>query len=429
LIGVFAVAVSKIIGGSLLKSSGIYTLANLINSAIPFLMLPVLTRYLTPFDYGIVAMFQVLLGIMGSFTGLSVHGAVARQYYDRDSIDFPNYVGNCLYILGASTALIALVVWIFARPISNLSEFPVAWLWSVVLVCVGQFVVVVFLTICQVQVKPFAYGRFQVSLTLVNVTLSLFFVVSLGMGWEGRIQGQIFAYAIFATLAITVLIKQGWVRWSFRKDYIRSALNFGVPLIPHAFGMWAITMTDRILITRMVGVTDTGIYVVGAQIGMIIGILQDSFNRAWIPWLYDKLKREDPVWNNKIVRFTYLYDIVILILALLLAWIAPWFLKFYVGKSFVEAGQYVFWIALGYAFNGMYKMVGGYLLYEKKTFYLSLATFFTALINIIVSYFLIRANGPVGAAQGTMVAFLSSFLLTWFLANKCHRMPWSIALI
>lgn len=420
-------AVSKIIGGSLVKSSGIYTLANLINSAIPFLMLPVLTRYLTPFDYGIVAMFQVLLGIMGSFTGLSVHGAVARQYYDRDSIDFPNYVGNCFYILGGSTALIALVVWIFARPISNLSDFPAAWLWSVVLVCVGQFVVVVFLTICQVQVKPFAYGRFQVSLTLVNVTLSLYFVVSLGMGWEGRIRGQILAYAIFATLAITILIKQGWVRWTFRKDYIRNALNFGVPLIPHAFGMWAITMTDRILITRMVGVSDTGIYVVGAQIGMIIGILQDSFNRAWVPWFYDKLKCEDLVRNKKIVKFTYLYDVVILILALLLAWVAPWFLKFYVGESFVDAGQYVLWIAVGYAFNGMYKMVSGYIFFERKTHLLSFVTLTTAIINFMVSFFLIKTNGAIGAAQGTMIAYLVSFLLTWFLAIKVHKMPWLIS--
>jgi len=418
------VAAFRIPGGSLARSSGTYALANLINSAIPFLLLPVLTRYLTPFDYGIVAMFQVLLGILGSFTGLSVHGAVARHYYERENLDFPNYVGNCFLILGGSASLVALVVWALARPISRLSEFPATWLWAVVLVCVGQFVVLVFLAICQVRVKPFAYGRFQISLTLVNVILSLVFVVLLGMGWQGRVLGQVLAYAGFATLAFWVLRKDGWVRLTFRKEYFRSALHFGVPLIPHAFGMWAITMTDRVLITRMVSVSDTGVYVVGAQIGMIIGVCQDAFNRAWVPWLYEKLKREDPVWNAKIVKITYCYDVIIVVVALLLAWIAPWFLKFYVGKSFVGAGKYVFWIALGYAFNGMYKMLSGYIFYEKKTALLSIVTFITAITNLIVSYVLIKENGPIGAAQGTMIAFAISFVLTWFLANKVLKMPW-----
>ena len=416
--------VLKIPGGSLVKSSGVYTLANLINSAIPFLLLPVLTRYLTPYDYGLVAMFQVLLGILGSFTGLSVHGAVARQYYDRDAIDFPAYIGNCFYILAASATLVALVIWIFANPIGSLSEFPAGWLWSVVLVCVGQFIVLIFLAICQVQVKPFAYGRFQISLTLLNVTLSLLFIIILGMGWQGRIQGQVLAYVIFAALAFFVLMKDGWIKWSFRKDYVRSALSFGVPLIPHALGMWAITMTDRILITRMVSVSDTGVYVVGVQIGMIIGIFQDSFNRAWVPWLYDKLKRNDPVWKKNIVKFTYFYDVVIVLLAFLLAAIAPWFLSFYVGKNFIGAGQYVFWIAMGYAFNGMYKMVCGYIFYEKKTYLLSIVTFVTASVNVFVSYFMIKINGPIGAAQGTMVAYLISFFLTWVLANNVYKMPW-----
>lgn len=421
------VHLNKLFGSKLLKSSGVYALSNIVNGAIPFLLLPILTRYLTPFDYGIVAMFQVLLGIVGSITGVSVHGAVARQYYDRERVDFPSYVGNCFYILSATTAATAALLWAFSGTVSRLSEFPAVWLWAVVLAAGAHFVVLIFLAICQVQIKPFAYGRFQVSLTFVNVTLSLFFVVALGMGWRGRVLGQVLAYALFAVVAFVALHRDGWVRWPLRHDYISSALKFGAPLVPHALGMWAITMTDRVLITKLVGVSDTGIYVVGAQIGMIIAVLQDSFNRAWTPWLYDKLKRNDPAWNQKIVRFTYAYDVALLVLALLLAWIAPWFLGFYIGSNFSGSAQYVFWIALGYAFNGMYKMVSGYILYARNTAILAMVTFTTALTNLLVSYVLIKVNGPIGAAQGTMIAYLLSFALTWCLANRCHPMPWSLS--
>ena len=69
----------RVIKSSLFQSAFIYTLTRAINSAIPFFLMPVLTRYLTPVDYGIVAMFGVLLSFVASFTGLSIHGAIASS--------------------------------------------------------------------------------------------------------------------------------------------------------------------------------------------------------------------------------------------------------------------------------------------------------------------------------------------------------------
>lgn len=56
--------IKRLIHSSLFRSAGIYTITQMINSAIPFLLMPVLTRYLTPTDYGIVAMFGVLLSFV-----------------------------------------------------------------------------------------------------------------------------------------------------------------------------------------------------------------------------------------------------------------------------------------------------------------------------------------------------------------------------
>jgi len=46
----------------LFKNTFIYTLLQLINSGIPFLLLPVLTRYLTPEDYGMIATYNTFVG-------------------------------------------------------------------------------------------------------------------------------------------------------------------------------------------------------------------------------------------------------------------------------------------------------------------------------------------------------------------------------
>jgi O-antigen/teichoic acid export membrane protein len=187
-------------------------------------------------------------------------------------------------------------------------------------------------------------------------------------------------------------------------------------------------MTGRLFVTNMVGIADTGIYMVGAQVGMVIGLLQSSFNSAWVPWLFGELKKDDPAIKIKIVRITYLYNFLILLPCLLLIWIGPWFLSFFVGKDFSGASHIVGWIALGYAFDGMYKMVANYFFYIQKTYILAWITFFTAVVNIVSCYFLVRLHGTVGAAQGTMVAFLLSFLLTWIIAARMFSMPWLASL-
>ncbi len=415
---------NKLRRSSLIQSAGVYTLTNVINSAIPFLLMPVLTRYLSPRDYGIVAMFGVLVSFVSPFTGLSIHGAVARQYYERDRVDMPSYITNCLFILLASITLVSAVFFLFSGHISRLSDFPESWLWAVIVVSGSSFLISIVLVLWQVQVKPYQYGRYQIVQTVLNLGLSIWFVVGLGMAWEGRIQGQTITALLFAFLGLIVLKKDGWLKLNVNKEYIKNALHFGVPLIPHAIGGVMMTMTDRFFVTKMVGLSATGLYSVGYSFGMIIGLIENSFSQAYVPWLYERLKKNDDLVKRKIVQVTYIYFVTILLLALSLSLIAPWFLSFFVGKKFVGAHVFVFWIAMGYAFNGMYKMVVNYIFFVEKTYILAWITFFCASLNVLFNYIFIKMNGAVGAAQAGCVTFFLSFIITWMLSSRVYKMPW-----
>ena len=64
----------------MLRSSIIYLLSTLLNRAVPLLLLPVLTRYLTPAEYGTIAILQVFLSFFLSlFGGLNVN--ISRNYF------------------------------------------------------------------------------------------------------------------------------------------------------------------------------------------------------------------------------------------------------------------------------------------------------------------------------------------------------------
>jgi O-antigen/teichoic acid export membrane protein len=418
--------IKKFINTSLFRSASIYTLTQAINSAIPFLLMPILTRYLTPTDYGIVAMFGVLLSFVAPFTGLSIQGAIARQYYDRDEVDMPCYVTNCLLILLSSTVIVGVIFYLLAEPISRLSSFPMQWLWAVIIVSAAQFMNQVNLTLWQVQVKPIPYGIYQITQTIVNLGFTLWFVVGLGMNWQGRVQAQVIAFGAFAVFGLLLLYYNGWIKFKVNKEYIKNALNFGVPLIPHALSGTIKTMVDRVMIASMVSVASTGLYSVGFQIGMIIGILEDSFNRAYVPWLYERLKRDQYSEKIMIVKLTYAYFVSIICLALALGAIAPWFLSFFVGPQFAGSGQFVLWIAVGFAFNGMYKMVVNYIFYMRKTYILAWVTFSTGIGSIVINYFAIKYWGAIGAAYTYALIGFITFLLVWLLSSKVYPMPWNL---
>ena len=198
----------------------------------------------------------------------------------------------------------------------------------------------------------------------------------------------------------------------------------GAPLLPHALGGLVIEGMDRVMITRMVGVEHTGLYSVGLQVGMLVLFVTSSFNMAWVPWLFARLKVADDAEKRRIVGVTYAYGAAILGLAALLAVSAPVFFRLFVGRDFSGGAEYVRWIGLGYAFNGMYMMAVNYIFYVEKTYLVAVVTALSALVNAVATYALIRTNGAVGAAQGFMLAHLASFVLAWFFSARAYPMPW-----
>ena len=416
--------IDKIKNNRIIISAGIYTLTSIINSAIPFLLLPILTRFLTPSDYGMISMFGILVNVISPFTGLSVHGAIGRIYYDRQKIDIQEYITNCIYILITSSVLVSICFYVFSDFISKVSSIPIRFLWIVVLLSFCQFITLIVLTLWQVEIKPIQYGFYQILQTLLNLLLSIVFIVIIGWNWEGRIYAQLITSIVFLFIGILILLKNKWLKYSVNFSYIKNALSFGIPLIPHALGGIIMTMTDRFFITNMISIEATGVYTVGYQIGMIINILATSFNQAYVPWLYSKLKDGIEETKLKVVKLTYSYFIIIIIVASCLSIIAPKFLKYFIGGGFSGYSKYIVWISLGYAFNGMYLMVTNYIFYVQKTYILAWITFFSAILNIVLNYFFINMNGAVGAAQATTIIYFINFILTWILSARVYEMPW-----
>lgn len=409
---------------TLFRHAWTYTIANALNSAIPLLLLPVLTRYLSPEEYGLVAMFTVLTAVVAAIAGLGTHGAVTREYYLRSRKEFAGFVGTCIFILAASSVALLGLIALFSRMLTGVTGIPEHWLAAAVLMGAGQLLCSIGLVIWQVRGLPAIYGIFQISMSLINALLSLALIIGMEMGWQGRVVGQVAAVSSMGVLATALLARGGWIRFRFSREHARQALRYGVPLVFHALGATAVAMTDRTLITNLVSLDETGLYVVAAQIAMVVTFLADSFNRAYAPWLFEKLKEGNPAVMRRIVTGTYWYFAGILLLAGLLILAAPPLIGFVVGPKFAGATHYILWLSLASAFGGMYYMVTLYIQFSGKTERLAAVTLTVGALNIPLCYALIQWQGGIGAAQATAVSQLLTFIATWAMAARLIDMDW-----
>ncbi|QWB99436.1 oligosaccharide flippase family protein [Mycoplasmatota bacterium] len=415
----------RITDTSLFKTASIYTFSHLLNKAIPFLLLPILTRYLSAEDYGIVSMFGVVVAILISFVGLNTHGAVARNYFDKSKENMKTYVTSTISILIFSISLISLIFIIGGRFIASLTSLPLIMLWVALIISIAQFVNSLTLVLWQVQRKATQYGLFNFAKSLMDVSLSIVLIVGMGFAWRGRIYAQLIASIVFLLVSIVLLRKNNWIGNKVKRDDLSDAFKFGLPLIPHIVGGILITMIDRFFITNYSGIAETGIYTVGYQVGAVINVFATSFNQAFSPWLYSKLKLDSVSIKIKIVKMTYIYFVAIIIMAIILTIAANILLPFIVGKQFQSSNIYVFWIALGYAFHGMYFMIVNYLFYIKKTNFIGLITLILAILNIVLNMIMVPIYGALGAAYATTIAYLLQFILVWILSARLYPMPWN----
>jgi len=157
-------SITGIANSSLIKASGVYSLASLLNSAIPFLLLPILTHYLNPEEYGIISMFGLLQSIVGVFSGLSIYGAVQREYFHLNGNEYKEYVGNCIVILFLSTVLVTILIYLFSGFIEEISSIKKDLFWIIILISFYQFVILTLTSIYRAKMEAIKLAYFKLAL-------------------------------------------------------------------------------------------------------------------------------------------------------------------------------------------------------------------------------------------------------------------------
>lgn len=415
---------------SLVKRSGVYLGSNILNALVPFLLLPVLTRYLTTGEYGQIAMFQTLVTGLSALMGLNTIGAANRKYYDADVNSLPSYNGACVQILFATIMIVGLVSWLLADKLSLWLSIPSTWVYISVAISSANFLVLLRLGQWQVREMPFKFGIMQVSQSVVIFVFSIILIVLYNHGAEGRVIGLCLATILYALISVFLLYKDRLVKIAtVRMDFIKDALAYGVPLVPHVIGIFFLSSVDRFFINKELGISEAGIYMFAVQLSLGVAVVFDAINKALVTWLFKSLADNKTKQIKKILRFTYLFFVIVLCLGILSFVIGPVVVNIVGGDRFSRAGEVIGWLCLGQAFGGMYLMVTNYVFYARKTGLLSLVTISTGIINVFLLFFMLKYNGITGVAMAFAISMLLRFIGTWLIAIKVTDFSWRISFL
>jgi O-antigen/teichoic acid export membrane protein len=415
---------SSLFKNTVLKNSFSYVLFGGINSAIPFLLLPIITKYLSPAEYGTVAVYQLLIGFTVPLIGFNMGMNIDRNFFKIEKEKLSVIIFNMLFILNITLLLALVIVYLILQVNSNALGVPPGWAFSLPVIAAMMVINEFNLIILRNQNKARTYGVWQIVLTILNISISLLLIISFHYGWEGRAYGIMLSSLIVGGFSLYSLYKDRFITIKISKEDIRETLIICLPLIFHSLGGMIIFMSDRFFLDRLVSKEAVGIYSVAYAFGSIVGLVQDSASKAFVPWLYKKLSNATYEDKIEIVKYTYYYYACLLGVTLLIALASYIVLPFMTASTYSSAARFIVWICLGLAINGMYKMISPYFIYRGKTNTLALITFTAAVVNILCCIFLIKLNGAIGASQAMLISFLVSFLLSWFFSNKIYPMPW-----
>ena len=334
----------------LFKNSSIYTVASFSNAVIPFLLLPILTRYLTQADYGLITMFVTVIAFVLPFVGFNLDAALTRRYYSKDT-DLSIFLWNSLLVFFTMSLCCFVLFYSFRETIGNYTEIPVDWVLMIPLVASTTFLSSLVLVLFQVREKPLKYAAFQMTQSILNASLTFIFVVILFYDWTGRILSIIISTSIFSCISTIIIFKNSDVKLIFNFSYVKRAISYGGGLIPHAIGGSLILLTNRFFLTKMISIEESGLYGVANQICSIVPFITMSFNNAYVPWLYRKLSLDNDLEKVKIVKLTYTYFIAIIIFVLLFYLLQPLLFNVFIGSDFQGAIQYSFGFLLALLFK------------------------------------------------------------------------------
>ena len=204
----------------------------------------------------------------------------------------------------------------------------------------------------------------------------------------------------------------------FNPKFWKFALIHNTPIIANTLANHVLETSDRLMITNMVGKSQTGIYSTLYTASSIPLIVIAAVNVNILPFNFEKLKNNE---EEKISAVVSPILFVIACVCLLLSLVAPEIVMILATEEYYAAIYIMPPVACGIFFTALSNLFGNILLYHKKTYLIMISTVIAAASNVAMNYFFIQQFGYFAAAYTTLASYLINAALQLIFMKIVHR--------
>lgn len=411
---------------SLANKSIIYGLGNIVLRAINFFLLPVYTRFLTPTDYGILAVTGIVSSILGILLSLSLHSALNPIYYftsdDEQRRADLGTVWLTLMLLAGGTTFILDRTGSYLFPIFFKNVLFVPYIRLVIWNGFLNTFSLVPLALFQMQERAKSYVTLQVAGVLSHIGLIIYYVVIRQQGVYGNLLGNLLGTLAMTVPYIWVALKN--IQPTLQKEVLKRALAYSLPLVPHSLASWVLELSDRAILERFVPLDQLGLYALGYTYGAIMNLVAYAVNIAWVPFLFKTNAQEGDSARHRLARLGTYFALFLCFVALTLALFAQQVIEFMTAASFHAAASVTPWIVAGLLLSGLYYFPINFLFLKQKTTLIPVVTVLSGLLNIGLNVWLVPQFGIMAAAWSTFISYGAMLVFAWRLSLRVYAVPY-----
>ncbi|MGI5957883.1 MAG: oligosaccharide flippase family protein [Massiliimalia sp.] len=398
------------------KAMIVFSVCNILQKCMPFLLMPILIRLLSIEDYGIYSVYTAWLAIGTTVCTLNLHLGVFNNGMHRFPQHRQQYTVSMIWLTVGLTVITGMILAVGGTFFSRLLQLPVEYLFCMLLQILFQQIF--FLWMAKERYE-YGFGPMlwmTVFYGALNFLFPVAFIFWAGASARSVIYSMVLLHGVIGAVCGIWMFRKGW-RW--KKEYMIYALSFNLPLLPHYLSGMVLNQLDRTMIGSMCGTEQAAIYSVAYLFSLAVNFAVSSVNSALVPWTYGCMEKKN---YEPLTRIT---DFLIIGLGVMIAGavlIMPEVMAFVVTPEYSEAVRLIPPIAASTFFIFLYNLFANVEFYWESKYAISLSSVGAALLNIVLNLWLIPLYGYGAAAYTTSICYgLYALVHFWNMRRLCKK--------
>lgn len=388
------------------KATICYTVCSIFQKGISFIVVPIFTRVLSTDEYGMYSIYQSVQAVVSIIVTFNLGAATFNVCAKKCSEEERG--GMTVSLMGLSTALVVVggVGWLIINEICSgvlnsllnlnnsyvLMMFIQTWIGGLTGIwCAGMRY--------SYSYRPLI--TYTIILSILNPIVSLFAFKLWGALSSVRIISVTILEVTLGAFVCIIYIRKNRFNSSF--EWWGFATRFSLPLIPHYLSMSVLSQANRIMIGSLIGNTAAAIYSVAYNIGIIINFFTTSINSAFIPFIYESMKKKK---YSAVKKVSEALLILVGILVICVVALAPEIMHILAPVEYYEAVWIIPPIALSSFFIFTYSLFANIEFYFEKNKYVMIASCLGAAVNIVLNAIFIPKFGYLCAGYITLFCYI-----------------------